>query len=427
MKEKSYLSPLKFISMKPLIFSLLVFVALAFGLTGCGDAAGKLSDGNWLGIIVFDSVDQVPFNFEVSHDSTGKPVITVINADERIEVTEIVEEGDTLEWRMPVFQSVIRVGYRSKGLMGWYHPKGIGQGAPYPFSAVNDQPLRYPHLTQKPGADLTGRWQITENPGQADQLTLIGEFQQEGSRLVGTILSPFGDYRYLEGVVSDRNVVFSGFDGSHAVSFSARIASDGSLADGRFAGSAKWKSKWVAVRNDTIALPPQEAMVRLKPDAGAPDFVLNDLEGNPVSLADERFRGKVVVVQASGTWCPNCMDEARLFGELYKEYGPRGLEVVSLFFESDNFEESAARIRRFSSHTDAGFTLLWAGKRGSHRRDSIFHMVEGRMAFPTTLYIDRKGTPRFVETGFSGPGTGKHYQKTVEETRQKLELLLNGE
>ena len=53
--------------------------------------------------------------------------------------------------------------------------------------------------------------------------------------------------------------------------------------------------------------------------------------------------------------------------------------------------------------------------------------VEGRMAFPTTLYIDRKGTPRFVETGFSGPGTGSHYQKTVEDTRHKLEWLLSGE
>lgn len=413
--------------MKPTHSILMLFVAASAWISGTQSSSTPLKPGPWLGTIVFDSADQVPFNFDVTFDSLKNPVLTVRNANERIVVNEVRLDGDTLEWRMPVFQSVFRAGFCSKGLMGWYHPKGVGLSPAYRFSAVSDQSLRFPHLTAKAEADLGGRWQITENGGQPDALTLIGEFIQEGNRLTGTILSPFGDYRYLEGVVSGRNVAFSGFDGSHAVVFQARVADDGSIIEGSFAGGAKWKSKWMAVRNDTIALPPQEAVVRLKPDAGSPDFVLNDLEGNPVSLADERFRGKVVVVQASGTWCPNCMDEARLFGELYKEYGPRGLEVVSLFFESDNFEESAARIRRFSSHTDAGFTLLWAGKRGSHRRDSIFHMVEGRMAFPTTLYIDRKGTPRFVETGFSGPGTGSHYQKTVEETRHKLELLLSGE
>lgn len=411
--------------MKTIFYALLAFVVIASGLTSCGDSSGRLSEGPWLGTIVFDSASQVPFNFEVTFDSAGSPLITVRNADERIEVTEVRFDGDTLEWRMPVFQSVFRAGFRSKGLMGWYHPKGPGQGVPYRFSALPGQVSRFPHLTERPGADLTGRWQITENPGQSEQMTLIGEFVQQGNRLTGTILSPFGDYRFLEGVVAGSTVAFSGFDGSHAVVFMARLAPDGTLTDGTFAGSAKWKSTWTGIRNDTIELPAQEAMVRLKPEASRPDFVLKDLDGNPVSLADERFGGKVVVVQASGTWCPNCMDEARLFGELYKEYGSRGLEVVSLFFESDNFEESAARIRRFAAHTDVGFTLLWAGKRGSDRRDSIFHMVEGRMAFPTTLYIDRKGSPRFVETGFSGPGTGRHYQKTVEETRHKIGLLLD--
>lgn len=413
--------------MKSNQFALFLLVAAFSWLTGCQPFSKELKPGPWLGTIVFDSADQVPFNFDVTFDSTGSPVLTVRNADERIAVNEVRFDGDTLEWRMPVFQSVFRAGFRSKGLMGWYHPKGIGQGPAYRFSAVSDQTLRFPHLTAKAEVDFGGRWQITENGGQPDALTLIGEFVQEGNRLTGTVLSPFGDYRYLEGVVSGRNVAFSGFDGSHAVVFQARVADDGSITEGRFAGSAQWKSRWTAVRNDSARLPEQSTLVRIKPGATLPDFVLSDLEGNSVSLADERFSGKVVVVQASGTWCPNCMDEARLFGELYKEYGPRGLEVVSLFFESDNFQESAERIHRFASHTDAGFTLLWAGKRGSQRRDSIFHMVEGRMAFPTTLYIDRKGTPRFVETGFSGPGTGSHYQKTVEDTRHKLEWLLSGE
>lgn len=426
LKEKPYLSPRNFTSMRTSLLPLCVIIVFLAVFTGCTrNPSDRLSDGPWLGTIVYDSVDQVPFNFEVSHDSAGQPFITVINAGEHIKVTEVSLTGDTLEWRMPVFQSVIRAGFRSKGLVGLYYPKGVGKAAPNRFVAVSGQTLRFPHMNQKPQADITGRWKIVENPSTPDELVMIGEFVQDGPRLTGTILSPYGDYRYLEGIVSGRMMSLSGFDGSHAIVLSAHIAPDGSLVEGRFAGSPRWKSVWVAERNDTIKLPEQNVLVRLRPGALKPAFSLDDTDGNKVSLSDERFSGKVVVMMASGTWCPNCMDEARMFAGLYKQYRGQGLEVVSLFFETGDFDESSARIRRFASHTGADYTLLWAGERSGARRDSLFNMVEGKMAFPTTLYIDRKGNPRFVETGFSGPGTGKHYDETLADVKSKIELLLN--
>jgi len=410
---------------KSLVLGFLIFISIL----ACWSCKKKLSDrlteGPWLGTIAFDSLDQVPFNFEVSRDSAGAYLITVINAGERIRVTETTFDGDTIEWRMPVFQSVIRAGYKSKGLMGWYYPKGTGNGGAFPFAAVENQTLRFPHLTQNAEADLTGRWKITENPGTPEEAILIGEFKQENNRLTGTILSPFGDYRFLEGVVSGSLMTLSGFDGCHAVVLTSRIDKDGTLTEGRFAGSSSWKSHWVAERNDTIQLPSQQSLVRIKPDSPKPFFSLKNIDGKMISLSDEKFANKVVVMQVSGTWCPNCMDEARLFSILYGEYKDRGLEVVSLFFETANFDESAARIKRFADHTNLNYTLLWAGKRGRQERDSLIFMVDGKMAFPTTIYLDRKGNARFVETGFSGPGTGKHYDETIADVKQKIELLLN--
>ena len=40
----------------------------------------------------------------------------------------------------------------------------------------------------------------------------------------------------------------------------------------------------------------------------------------PVSLDDERFEGKVVIVTLNGTWCPNCNDEARFMAPFHQQY-----------------------------------------------------------------------------------------------------------
>ncbi len=410
---------------KSFVFGFLAFMAVVMCWSCQTKTSERMAEGSWLGTIAFDSVDQVPFNFEVRRDSAGEVLITVINANERINITEIIFDGDSVEWHMPVFQSVFRAGFKSKGLMGWYYPKGKENGGAYHFTAVENQSLRFPHLTQKPVADLTGRWKIVENPGAQDEAILIGEFEQEGMKLTGTILSPFGDYRYLEGVVSGSIMTLSGFDGCHAIVLNSRINRDGTLSEGRFAGSHSWKSNWIAQRDDSIQLPSQQSLVRIKPGSPKPAFSLKDINGKLTSLTDEKFSDKVVVILVSGTWCPNCMDEARLFSRLYDEYKDQGLEVVSLFFETADFDESVARIRRFSEHTGLNYTLLWAGKRDRQRRDSLISIVEGQMAFPTTIFLDRKGNARFVETGFSGPGTGNYYDETVADIKQKIELLLN--
>src|SRR5262249_27609038 len=62
-------------------------------------------------------------------------------------------------------------------------------------------------------------------------------------------------------------------------------------------------------------------------------FSFPDLDGHPVSNTDRRFAGKVLLVVITGSWCPNCHDEAPFLTELYRTYKSRGLEVVALSFE----------------------------------------------------------------------------------------------
>jgi thiol-disulfide isomerase/thioredoxin len=62
-------------------------------------------------------------------------------------------------------------------------------------------------------------------------------------------------------------------------------------------------------------------------------FSFPDLNGRMVSNTDARFEGKVVLVNISGSWCPNCHDEAPFLAGLYEKYRSRGLEIVTLSFE----------------------------------------------------------------------------------------------
>jgi hypothetical protein len=51
-------------------------------------------------------------------------------------------------------------------------------------------------------------------------------------------------------------------------------------------------------------------------------------------------------------------------------------------------------------------------------------MLQSFVAFPTTIFIDRKGNVRKIHTGYSGPATGDHYIQFVNEVKTTLDQLL---
>jgi thiol-disulfide isomerase/thioredoxin len=216
----------------------------------------------------------------------------------------------------------------------------------------------------------------------------------------------------------------SAVDGAHSLVFTANLSDSGTLTDGIFLGSPKWKTNWTGVKDQTITLPEQDGLVKVNPKGGQVGFSFPDINGDTVSLSDPRFNRKVVILQAAGTWCPNCMDETVFFKELYQKYRDRGLEIVALCFEGPTLESSKQQIERFALQTSAGYLFLYAGPRSRDALGRAFPYLEGPMAYPTTQYIDRNGVIRKVETGFSGPGTGEHYRQFTEKTVAFIEQLL---
>ena len=64
----------------------------------------------------------------------------------------------------------------------------------------------------------------------------------------------------------------------------------------------------------------------------------------------------------SGSWCPNCHDEAPFLAELYKKYRGKGLEIVTLSFEEADQLANPTRLRAFIANYGIDYTVLLAGE-----------------------------------------------------------------
>jgi thiol-disulfide isomerase/thioredoxin len=405
---------------------LLIILILTVLLGSC-ERSRLPQSGSWRAVLIPDTSDatlEIPFNLEIYYNTDQTLAAAIRNGNETIAISEIIQEGDSIHFHLPVFEGTIDTRIGKSRLEGTYTHRGSGRSWTIPFFAEYGITDRFPEQTATPAANLTGRWEVWAGAGdQAEKQ--VGEFVQTGSRLTGTFLTTTGDYRYLDGKVSGSKMMFSAFDGAHALVFEADISADGQLVNGTFCGGPTWKGVWTAVRNDTVTLPDPKTLTFLKPGYEKLEFAFPDLEGNPVNLNDTRFSGKTVIVQILGSWCPNCMDETRFFAGLYRKYKAQGLEIIGLCYESNDPVKSALAIRRFRDQTDAGYTFLYAGESNKRKAAETLPMLNRILSYPTSVFIDKKGKVRAIFTGFSGPGTGAHYEQLSGEMEELLKTLLS--
>jgi thiol-disulfide isomerase/thioredoxin len=384
-------------------------------------------NGNWLGAIVLAPTEKgmdVPFNMSIS-SVKGKPsAIEIRSAADKIVVKEIEQQGDSIFFKMPVFVSELTFKAKGDSLVGRYYPKGKGKGVSYKFYALKNVTDRFPWFKEPPKVNVSGRWKYIVNPNTANADTLVAEFKQQGARFTGSILDPTGDMRFLEGKIAGNRFYMSGFDGGRASIFTAEVTSEGSITNGKMMTSPTYKPTWIAIKDEKAKIAESKDLIRIKAGIKSFKFSVKDLGGNTFTSDDPSLKGKVLIVQASGSWCPNCLDETRLYKTLYEKYHSQGLEIVSLMFEENDLESSKYRIQRFVNQTGAKYNFYYAGPRSKKNKEEVLYPFEGVVAFPTTVFIDKKGEIRTVHTGFSGPGTGSHYTELVKEVTSIIEELL---
>ena len=168
-----------------------------------------------------------------------------------------------------------------------------------------------------------------------------------------------------------------------------------------------------------------DSITILKKDNPAFSFNLKTVNGADYSFPNQETRGKVVIIQIMGTWCPNCMDETNYYKELYDKYHSKGLEIISIGYEtSESFEDQAKKILTLKQRKNLDFTFLVGGKASKEIASEQFKMLNEVISFPTSIYIGRDGQVKRIHTGFNGPGTGEVYTEYVKKTNALIESLL---
>jgi thiol-disulfide isomerase/thioredoxin len=386
-----------------------------------------LPAGNWKGTLQLQKI-ALPFEFEVQQ-SKQETQVHFVNGIEKLAADKVVLIGDTVKIKMEIFDSELIAVVKNKELQGEWVRYGLSKPYRVPFSAVlveaDKKSFRFfenPTTT----LDFSGKWEsnFLDEKGEIAE-KLIGVFDQKGSKLTGTFLSTTGDYRFLAGEVNGNEMYLSTFDGSHAYVFKAAQQADGTIKGEFFAGISGYQT-WTATRNNAAALPDVDKLTFLKEGYEKLAFSFPNLGGKQVSLADEKFKGKVVIVQLLGSWCPNCMDETAFLAPYFKKHKKSKLAIIGLAFErSPKFEEAKVRVEKLVRRFDIQYDMLIAGINDKQKAAQALPMLSAVLAFPTTIYIDKKGKVRKIHTGFSGPGTGEHYDKFVKEFELLIEKMLS--
>ncbi|HJZ96364.1 MAG TPA: TlpA disulfide reductase family protein, partial [Candidatus Solibacter sp.] len=150
-------------------------------------------------------------------------------------------------------------------------------------------------------------------------------------------------------------------------------------------------------------------------------FRFPDLNGRMYSEAD--FRGKPLIVTITGSWCPNCRDEAPFLAELYERYHAKGLEIVAFCFE-DASDAEHVQLRAFIRKFGMQYPALLAGEPVAEQLKEKVLQIENLTAYPSSIYIGKDGRVRAVHTGFPGPGSGEELTRVKAEIRQLVEKML---
>ncbi len=390
-----------------------------------------LYHGWWQGRLLRADAQDIVFNFEVK-DSAGKTILYIRNAGERLLVDQVTLKGDSVNIQMPFFESSFRSTIQPDGsLKGVYVRKGAVGERLQPFIALSHTGDRFALTNGPASVHVEGRYAVRfVNEKGFTQDTAVGEFYQQGNSVTGTFLTPTGDYRYLEGVVSGDSLKVSTFDGSHAFVFAAKVGPDRSLKGKLYAGAAP-SSGWEGVFNTQASLPEGAAVAKLlNKDSTQLHFRFPDLDSNLVSINDALFKGKVVVITIMGSWCPNCMDETHYLSGWYDQNHARGVEIIGLAYErTTDFQRSKTGLQTFKDRFAVHYPFLITGVTvgDPDKTPKTLPQLDAIKAFPSMLILDKKGNVRIIRAGFEGPGTGDHYLQFQKQFNSWIDQLLSEE
>ena len=136
-----------------------------------------------------------------------------------------------------------------------------------------------------------------------------------------------------------------------------------------------------------------------------PDFTLDTLDGDQLTLSE--LRGQAVVLNIWASWCVPCRAEMPAIEKVYQRYRDSGLVVIGLNLTS---QDSETDVTAFVQELGLMFPIVL------DRDGSVIARYQ-LLGLPSTFFIDRNGIIRSVIVG--GPMSEETIQSNVEDLFQE--------
>lgn len=404
-------------------YSIRIFALAAIATSGAFAADSLAIDGRWDAVLT-TKAGAVPFRLDISGEGATLKG-TLYNGWDPFETTTGAKyENGTLVLNIDHYLTRITAKLNGDGqLEGQVVAQSRTEGATYGFHATRY--VAQPEPTDAPS--IAGSWEIPlDKPNAKGEKTQRLIVQQSGAEVSASILRVDGDTGALNGTYKDGKWLLSHYDGSRPAVMELSLTKDGTLELKQERGRAG--NRLIAYRTEVarakgIAEPEDYTTHTTMRD---PNEVFTwkfpDVNGKILSNEDPKFKDKVVLYIVTGTWCPNCHDEAQYLVQLYAKYHDKGLEIVALDFEEPEQQDDLARVHAFVKQYHLPYTYVIAGA-PAEMWEKVPQPVNLN-TWPATLFVGRDGRVKHIHTGFASPASGVFNADLKQEFTSTIEQLL---
>ena len=422
---------------RSLSLTALIFVALGTK-TAIATPAHHL-DGRWAATLTQRGLE-IPFRLDIA--GSGNHVVgTLYNGEDTEKTTSAHIKNDQVQLNFEHYLTSITAQLKNGELDGQVvvtrrSPINITPGAASaeakPADSVSPfHAKRYvapDHAATANVPSIDGVWEIPhESPKGEKAWRLI--VKQRGPEITATILRVDGDTGAMTGGWQNGKFVASHFDGARPGIIEMTPQEDGSLqvnlhAEPRHGLLTAYRPEVARAKGlpepanyltHTTVRDPNEVFT----------FSFRDVNGKLVSNDDPQFKGKVVLAIVTGTWCPNCHDEAQYLVQLYSQYHRKGVEIVALDFEEADQAASLTRVHAFIKQYKVPYPYLIVGT-----PDEMWDKVPQAVnlnTWPATLFIGRDGRVKATYSGFATKVSGAFHKELKDDFTSIIDRLLAGE
>jgi len=404
-------------------------------------------DGRWDASLV-NNGPAVPFRLDIAGSGPTLKGTFYDGSKPYEETTSASYQDGKLILRSEHYLTTITATLKNDELTGDVALRGPSYHLEYGFEAKRHVEESAVQAQNVPS--IAGQWEIPlDSPSAKGEKAFHLIARQSGAYAEVSILRVDGDTGAYSGTYKDGKWVLSHFDGHRPGVIEVIAKSDGTLeviqhyealkkailGDTPEAKTASADNKQYGGGDKLTAYRPEVARAKGFPEPDNFDthttvrnanekFTFNfpDADGKLVSSDDPRFKGKVVLAIVTGTWCPNCHDEARFLVQLDKKYRDKGLAIVALDFEEPEEQGSLARERAFVKQYGVNYTYLIAGA-PSEMWEKVPQAVNLN-TWPATIFVGRDGLVKGIHSGFASQASGEFNTQLQEEFTAKIEKLL---